>query len=226
MLNLFRALVAAGIIAAAIPAAAQEAPPVPVPERREIRTVSYGGYGGYGLYAGYLGAYPRFHYPRRGFLYPVFRPQTLWVADEYLEQGRPLGMDPNAYGDKAYSTPGYSGWPYYDAGRDEAPSKPPTPKAQGEDSLREGRALWKAADYAGALASFKKAVAADLADADARLHMALGLLAAGDLKNADKALASALDLAGAAGDIAGLGLDRSFKNPKEQQKFESRLAPG
>ena len=226
MVHLLRALVAAAIIVAAVPAVAQEARPVRAPDRREVRTIAMGGYSGYGLYAGYVGTNPRYYYPRRGIFAPLVRPRSLWVVEEFVEEGRPLGLDPNAYGDKAYSTPGYSGWPYYyEAGRDEKPSDPPTPKAASEDSIGRGRGLWRAGDYAGALAAFKQAVADDLESPDARIHMALALLVAGDLKNADKALASALDLERAGDDISGIAFEDLFAKPKERQKFEAKLVP-
>ena len=225
MLHLVRALVAAAIIGAAMPAAAQESRPVRVQDRREVRAVAMNGWG-YGMYSGYVGGAPRFHYARRGVLYPYYRGPATWQTIPYVEGGRPLGLDPNAYGDRAYYTPGYSEWPYhYEAGRDEAPPEIPAPKAASEESIGEGRALWRAGDYAGALASFKKAVADDLESADARLHMALGLLAAGDLKNADKALASALVFERAADDVLGLAFDELFAKPKELRKFEAKLVP-
>jgi hypothetical protein len=221
------AFVMAVIISAAMPAAAQESGPVRVRDRREVRAIAINGWGGYGLYSGYVGGFRRYPYHLgRGILYPSVAPRTVWVGNYYMEEGRPLGLDPNVYGDRAYYTAGTPAWPYhYEAGRDEAPPGKPAPKVDSEESIGEGRWQWRAADYAGALASFKKAVAADLESADARLHMALGLLAAGDLKNADKALASALQLERATDDIAGLAFDELFPKPRELRKFEAKLVP-
>jgi tetratricopeptide (TPR) repeat protein len=151
-----------------------------------------------------------------------------WVVDEFVQEGRPLGFSPSAYGPNNYSAPqpSWGGWPYNTGGRDLAPPPAPsTPKAESDSALAEGRGLWKSGDYTGALACFKRAVASNLSNGSARLHMGLALLATGDLANADKAVASALVHLGGPDDVTAVNLEGSFRNPKERSKFESKLVP-
>ena len=212
-MTLIRTTVVVLILLAATPAFGQEKPEDR--NRRllpQVRT----------LVTNYSGIYGRFMYGRP---LHVVRPRTLWVVDDYMPEGRPLGISGNY---NYFDTEGrvytdWNRWPYVSTGgRDEAPKE--TPKAEADAAMAEGRALWKAADYAGALAAFKKAVANDLKNAGARFHMALALLATGDLRNADKALASGLDLARGPEELPSLGAD-SFRNAKERAKFETKLFP-
>jgi tetratricopeptide (TPR) repeat protein len=216
-MHVIRALVAAAIILSATPVAAQD-PVIPSTKSQEsnvpqVRVAGAGYYGSYG--------YGRFIYG-----YP-FRPRVWWVVDEFVQEGRPLGFSPSAYGPNNYAPPqpSWSGWPYHTGGRDIAPPVPSTPKAESDSALAEGRGLWKSGDYAGALASFKRAVASNLSNGSARLHMGLALLAMGDLANADKAVASALDHLREPDDVAAVHLEESFRNPKERAKFEAKLVP-
>jgi len=224
-----RSIVAALIIVGATPAFAQERQvgrPVPSQTVQQSR----GHYGfAYG-YSGYPGLYGRFMYGRPLYGWPLLRPRTWLVADEVNPGGRPLGFSPNAFGydSTAYQRPdaGWNGWPYHNTGgRDEELKVPPAPSAEADTEIEEGRARWREGDVSAALAAFKRAVAADLKSPAARLHMALALLPTGDLKNADKALASALDLEGFADEVAVMDLESLFKNAKARAKYEARLAP-
>jgi hypothetical protein len=219
-MNFLRAVVAATVIVLATPAFAQGEAPGERHRRREVPQVRT-------LITGYSGIHGRFIYGRPGIGWPVVHPRIFWVVDEFIEEGRPLGFSRNAYGYSSFARPRstWSDWPYYAAGRDAAPPAPTTPKAESEAAISEGRARWKAGDTAGALASFKKAVAEDLKSGTARLYMALALLATGDPKNADKALVSALDLIRGREEVAALTIDGLFRNPKERAKFEAKLTP-
>lgn len=219
-MHFIRALVAAAIILSATPVAAQDsAPEGGKSSGRNVPQVRVAD-------SGYYGTYGRFIYGRPYVGLPVIRPRVWWVVNEFVEEGRPLGFSPSAYGyyPRGGPQPSWSGWPYNNTGgRDVAPRVPVTSKAESEAALVEGRALWKAGDYAAALASFKRAVASDLASGSARLYMAIALLAAGDLANADKAVASALDHLRGPDEAAGMSLE--FRNPKERAKFEAKLVP-
>jgi hypothetical protein len=219
-MHITRALVAVLILVAAMPALAQDRPDPRV--RRPVPRVRV-------MYPHYSGVFGRFFWgPQR----------TLLVVDDYIPEGRPLGISANYnYFDaegRAYTdwnngwSGGYGyggGWPYVSTGgRDVAPPAE-TPKATSESALIEGRLRWRGNDVAGALACFKKAVADDLTSAAARLHMALALVATGDLKNADKALESALPLSRMREALADLNIEELFRNPKAREKFEARLAP-
>jgi len=207
-----RAIVFAAVLLSAVPAAAQNASEGKSggrPETPQVRTVL----------PNYSGIFGRFFYGR---------PRFMWVVDELGPVARPLGFSPNYnYFDTAgRSIPNWGMWPYVSTGgRDEAPRVETTPKGESETALSEGRARWKAGDYAGALAGFKKAVANDLASGTARLHMALALLATGDEKNADKAVASAIGLVRGPEELADIKLDDLFRNAKERAKFEAKLVP-
>ena len=212
---LLRAVVAAAVVACAVPAAAQDQP-----ENRNRRLLP----DTRALVMNYSGIYGGFMYGR-----PLYytRPRTYLYADDYIAGGRPLGISPNYnyFDAEGRVFTDWNRWPYVaTGGRDEAPRAEPTPKADAEAALIEGRALWKAADYEGALSSFKRAVAQDLKNPAARLHMGLALLITGDLKNADKAVASALDLLRAGDELPSLGIE-PFRNPKERARFEAKLFP-
>ena len=216
-MHFIRAIVVAAILVTAIPASAQESNPNPVRGGDVYQSRS--------LALGYAGYHGRFLYGRGGLGWPVARPGVVYIADDYVPEGRPLGLSPNAYRDTAYNNPSWTGWPYYAHGRDAEPPPPPTPKAESQGALIDGRARWRAGDFSGALASFKKAVAEDLSSGPPRLHMALALLATGDLKNADKALASALEIVRTPRELEALGFQEWFRNPKERAKFEDKLFP-
>src|SRR5687768_2760267 len=112
-MKIIRAIVVAAILVTAIPASAQESNPNPYRggEVAQRRSLALG-------YAGYHG---RFFYGRGGIGWPVAQPRVAWIADDYVPEGRPLGLSPSAYRDTAYNNPSWSGWPYYAHGRDEAP---------------------------------------------------------------------------------------------------------
>ncbi len=218
-MHLMRAIVAAAVIWSALPAAAQQPVENNRRGRQEVAHVRT-------TVVNYSGIFGRFIYGRAGIGWPVVNPRIVWTVDEFIAEGRPLGFSPSAYGQISFARPqiSWSGWPYV-AGVDEKPRNPSPPKAESEAALREGRARWRAGDPVGALAAFKKAVANDLASGAARLHMALALLATGDLKNADKAVESALAGLGGPDDVASLRFDELFRNAKEREKFEAKLFP-
>lgn len=220
-MSLLRAIVAAAVIVAAVPAHAQSAQESRRPVHREVAEVRT-------TFGGYSGVLGRFLYGPPRLLWPVARPRTVWVEDDLAPEARPLGFSASAYGYSTYSRPepGWLGWPYVSTGgRDEAPVTSSGPRAEAEAAVQEGRARWRAGNASGALDSFKRAVAADLKYGPAQLHMALALLAAGDGRNADKAVASALDLVRAPEELAALKLDDLFRATKDRTKFESKIAP-
>jgi hypothetical protein len=217
-MHIVRAFVVSAILLSAVPAFAQESNP-PRRDRRETPQVQVRAFA-----LSYSGLYGRFFFGRSGIGLPVARPRMAWIADNFVEEGRPLGLSPNAYASWPFARPGWSGWPYY-ANQDLAPKAPATPKAESASAILEGRNRWKAGDFTGALAGFKESVANDLESGAARLHMALGLLAMGDLRNADKALVSALDIVRTPEELNALGFPEWFRNAKERAKFEDRLIP-
>ena len=210
-----RIIVVVLVLLAATPAMAQDPHPPRRIEAPQVRT----------LVVGYTGIYGRFIYGRQGFGLPVVRPRVAWVVDDFIEEGRPLGFSSNAYGYSPFAktSSAWTGWPYYAHGRDEAPKG--APKAESEAAMNEGRARWKGGDGAGALACFKKAVAEDLTNGAARLHMALALLVSGDLKNADKAVTSAVAIVRHPDELSALRFTELFRNEKERGKFEDKLMP-
>ena len=212
-MSFVRSIVVVLVLLAATPAMAQEPNPPRRIEAPQVRT----------LVVGYTGIYGRFIYGRTGFGLPAVRPRVAWVVDDFIEEGRPLGFSSNAYGYSPFAktSSAWTGWPYYANGRDEAPKG--APKAESEAALSEGRARWKGGDAAGALACFKKAVAEDLTNGAARLLMALALLEAGDLRNADKAVTSAVGIVRHPDELAALRFTELFRNEKERGKFVDKL---
>jgi tetratricopeptide (TPR) repeat protein len=167
----------------------------------------------------YLGHYSGFYYR-----WPVVRDRVTYYADDLTPTVRPLGFGANP-GDFDSSPNFRYRWPYDSiGGRDEAPARPA--RVESEAAVGEGRARWRAGDTAGALESFKKAVSADLKYGPAQLHMALALVAAGDSRNADKAVRSALDILRGADEISALKLEELFRTPKDRTRFEAKLAVG
>ena len=221
-MKLMRALVVAAVIVAAIPAAAQDGPVGTKRGNGQGQTQTrYHNVRSAGWYGRFLYGPPRYYWP-------VSRPGVMWVVDDYIPEGRPLGFSANAYGYSQYSRPepGWFGWPYVSmGGRDEGPRGPGAPRVEAEAGVAEGRSRWRAGDLAGALDSFKQAVASDLRHGDAQLHMALALLVTGDPRNADKALISALELIRGPGDLARLQIDDFFRNAKARAKFEAKAVP-
>jgi len=209
---ILRVLVAAVVIFSAVPSAEAQADP----GRRRGHTVVVRVRTSFG---GYLGDYGVFYYG-----WPVVRPRFTYLADDLTPGVRPLGFGANPGDFDSASTFRYR-WPYDTAGgRDEAPA--PTPRVESEAAVVEGRAHWRAGETGAALDSFKKAVSADVKYGSAQLHMALALVAAGDLRNADKAVRSALDLVRGPEDISALKLDDLFRSPKEKARFEAKLTVG
>ncbi|HEU4338870.1 MAG TPA: hypothetical protein VFS19_02280 [Planctomycetota bacterium] len=215
-MRFIRTIVVVLVLLAATPAMAQDPNPPRRIEAPQVRT----------LVVGYTGIYGRFIYGRTGFGLPAARPRVAWIVDDFIEEGRPLGFSTNAYGTSPFArtSSAWTGWPYYAHGRDEAPKG--APRAESEAALRDGRARWKGGDYAGALGCFKKAVAEDLSNGAARLHMALALLEAGDLRNADKAVTSAVGIVRHADELAAIEFSKLFRNEKERGKFEDKLIVG
>ena len=211
-MSVLRAFVAAFVIFAAVPSAEAQADPGRRPRRTVVVHVRTS-------FGGYLGDYGVFYYG-----WPVVRPTFTYLADDLAPTVRPLGFGSNPGDFDPASTFRYR-WPYdTSGGRDEAP--PRTPRVESEAAISEGRARWRAGDAAGALESFKKAVSADLKYGPAQLHMALALVAAGDLRNADKAVRSALDILRGADEVSALKIDDLFRTPKERARFEAKLTVG
>jgi tetratricopeptide (TPR) repeat protein len=87
--------------------------------------------------------------------------------------------------------------------------------------LEEGRRRFHAGDYRGAVDSFRSAVAAYPEDPAAQAWFAVGLVALGEGRNADKALRSAA----AGGLVSGtLSLEGLFRDDKERVRVIVALA--
>lgn len=81
-------------------------------------------------------------------------------------------------------------------------------------NIDEGRRRFRAADYHGAVAEFREAVAADTASASAQAYFALALGAVGDFRNADKSLRGAVQQ----GAVPKIALKEMFRDDKERSK--------
>jgi hypothetical protein len=211
-MKILRAVLAAAIILAAVPHAYAQSDPGDARGRRSavhVRTT----------FGGYCGSTGQFFYGA-----PVIRLRPFNFSAEVLYPVvRPLGLAPGSQ-DYDNGFDWVARWPYVSTGgRDAAPSPMEKPRGASDTALREGKRLWRAGDPAGALEQFKKAVAADLTNAPAQLHMALALLAAGDGRHADRATRSALDAVRGPEDITGIELVAYFRNAKALTKFIERL---
>jgi len=210
-MQILRAVVVTAIILAAVPHAHAQDEPLKRDGRHfavDVRTT-------FGGYCGYTGQF---------FYRPILlRPRTIFFWEAAGPAVRPLGLEP---GSQDYD-PGFDWlrlWPYVSTGgRDAAPAPMAGPRGESEAALESGRMTWRAGDEAGALDRFKKAVAADVKNGPAQIHMALALLAAGDGRNADRAVRSALDAVRGPGEIAGIDLAGCFRNAKALMKFIDRL---
>jgi len=206
-----RAFVVAAVILAAVPHAFAQSQPV----KRDGRHVAVDVRTAFGGYCGYTG---QFYYVNT-----IIRPRTIYFAPVFHPVVRPIGLQP---GSQDYD-PGFdwlAQWPYVSTGgRDAAPAPIARPRGESESALEDGRRAWKAGDAAGALDLFKKAVASDVKNGPAQLHMALALLAAGDGRNADRAVRSALDAVRGPEEIAAIDLAGCFRNAKALMKFIDRL---
>jgi hypothetical protein len=87
--------------------------------------------------------------------------------------------------------------------------------------VEAGLQRWRAADYAGALASFKEAVGIDTSDSTAQVCMGLALVAVGDFRNAEKAIAGGLE--GPGFDPAAVAFKAAFRDAKELGRFSAML---
>lgn len=82
-----------------------------------------------------------------------------------------------------------------------------------------GMKRWQAADYAGALASFKEAVGTDTSSGLAQVCMGLALVAVGDARNAEKAVAGGIETL----DPSAIDLKAMFRDAKEHGRFSAAL---
>lgn len=141
--------------------------------------------------------------------YPGFG--TVWTG---WGNGFGYGGYPGYYG--GYE--GYYGGPFgtATAAGPRIPARPAvdrTPQATASREVEEGRRRFRAGDYRGAVESFRAAVVATTDDPVVQAWFAVSLIAAGDARNADKAIRSAA----AAGVPAGaLSLDGLFRDEKER----------
>ncbi len=90
----------------------------------------------------------------------------------------------------------------------------PNPALAVAREIEEGRGKFKAGDYRGAVDAFRAAVVADISSASSQAWFALGLAAAGDFRNADKALRAA---AGGA-PFGEIDLKDLFKDGRERDR--------
>ncbi len=187
----------------------------------------YSGYGGYG-YGGYGGGYGGGYSP--GFIYNsggrTFTFGTNFLGDNWW--GYPAGY--GRYGTTYYGNGGYGyGGSSYGA-RYRVPTYIDYQRPVGasrevgqmnvEKTGDAGLMKFKAGDYAGALAAFRKLVVHDFSSAGSKLWMALALAGTGDYKNAEKALRSA----SATNDqLNSVDLKAMMKDAKEQARFAAAV---
>ncbi len=163
---------------------------------------------------------------------------TPYVPTTY--PGTPYVYSPGWYGSRYPAVPvvrtwgGYVGRPVYGYRIEpwiyDPPIVAPVPaalsdgaRAAGTDSLlADGRAAWRAGDPARALAIFKEAVGGNLKHGAAQVHMGLALLAAGDGRNADKAVRSGLELISDR-ELLEIDLKSCFKDPKAGARYAAAL---
>jgi hypothetical protein len=98
----------------------------------------------------------------------------------------------------------------------------PTPVSVSAREIEEGRRLFKAADYKGAVDAFREAVVADVDNASAQAWFALALAVTGDYRNADKALRAAAERA----PFGKVDLKDLFRDAKERARILDILAKG
>lgn len=218
------ALTILGLALAAGPVLAQEIQPGTVVQRRG--STGTGGYtygnSGYLSGTGYSGGYSSgWGYGRGcrpGFIvgYPGFG--TIWGgAGGYYGYGGYPGY---------WGGEGYYGGPFgtATAAGPAMPAQPAvdrSPRMTASRELEEGRRRFRAADYRGAVDSFRSAVVATTDDPVVQAWFAVSLIAAGDGRNADKALRSAA----ASGLPSGaLSLEGLFRDEKERVRMIVALA--
>jgi hypothetical protein len=181
-----------------------------------------GGYG-YGYGCGYGGAWWTGGC-RPGFItgYPGFG--TIWGGcGGYYGYGSGYGGYYPGYGE---GDP-YYGHPYYGTAAAAGPRSAPapavdrTPQGTALREIEEGRRRFRSGDYRAALDSFRSAVVATPDYPVAQAWFAVSLIAAGDGRNADKAIRAA-----AAGGLSpgALSLDGLFRDEKERVRMIVALA--
>jgi len=198
--------------------------------RRNYSNNGYQGGAGYGTSTGSWGVLPGTGYSpgynpgwgygggcRPGFGYPGFG--TIWGGSgSYFGYG---GYTGGYYG---YEGDGYLGVPNASAtvtGPAPQPALPRSPLAVSSREIEEGRRRFRNADYRGAVDSFRSAVVAATEYPVAQAWFAVSLIAAGDGRNADKAIRSAA----ASGLLPGaLSLDGLFRDDKERVRLIVALA--
>jgi hypothetical protein len=193
----------------------------------------YSGYGGYGYGGGFGFSGGGFY---GGGSYGGFAPGFIWSSGEssfafgtnFLGQdwrGYPAGY--GGYGTTYYGPGGYGTTyripTYIDYQRAYGPrtgAAAEVGQMNVEKTLDAGLAKFKAGDYAGAVAAFKRVVVADFNNATAKLWMGLALAGSGDMKNAEKAVKAAVG--GLAKEqIARVDLKSAFKDAKEQARYQA-----
>lgn len=180
----------------------------------------YGSSGGVMSGTGYAPGYnPGWGYGggcRPGFGYPGFG------TGSYFGYGGYYGGSYGGY--YGYEGEGYLGVPNASAtvaGPAPQPALPRSPLAVSSREIEEGRRRFRSADYKGAVDSFRAAVVAATEYPVAQAWFAVALIAAGDGRNADKAIRSAA----ASGLPPGaLSLDGLFRDEKERVRLIVALA--
>jgi tetratricopeptide (TPR) repeat protein len=131
-----------------------------------------------------------------------------------------------------YRFPRYSYSTLYYGSRAVYNYSPVLPRSEGRKGIlsvrkevEEGLRYFRRGNYAGALASFKRAYLADTGSAPVRFLFGLALVGAGDSRNADKAFTGALeDLSPA--DVRGTDLSSMFGSVRQEEEFGKRAVPG
>lgn len=153
--------------------------------------------------------------------YPGFG--TIWPGyGGYYGYGAGYGGYPGYYGTEG----AYGGAPFgtATAAGPMQPAQPVvdrSPQSTASREIEEGRRRFRTGEYRSAVDSFRSAVVATTDNPVAQAWFAVGLIAAGDGKNADKALRSAA----ASGIPAGaLSMDGMFRDDKERVRMIVALA--
>ncbi len=180
-------------------------------------TGSFGTVTSGGFFSGYGGGWTGGTRP--GFIagYPGFG--TVWGgAGGYYGTGGYGGFPGTGWGERYYGRPVP---PAAGVAGPLPPSIDRAPSGIASREIEEGRRRFRTADYRGALDGFRSAVAATPDDPVAQAWFAVALIAAGEGKNADKAIRAA-----AAGGLApgALSLDGLFRDEKERVRVIVSLA--
>lgn len=178
---------------------------------------SFGTSASSGFFSGYGGGW--FGGPRPGFIagYPGFG--TAWSgAGSYYGTGAYGAFPGTGWGEGYY---GRHTFPAAGVAGPLAPSVDRTPSGTAWREIEEGRRRFRTGDYRSALDAFRSAVVATPDNPVAQAWFAVALIAAGEGKNADKAIRAA-----AAGGLApgALSLEGLFRDEKERVRVIVALA--